>query len=52
MKLVTKDNIERWSDTTFSKATLPYLISRLVRATKPASIHGNLPSVSAIYIGG
>ncbi|MBU2901979.1 hypothetical protein [Maribacter dokdonensis] len=52
MKLVTRDNIERWADTTFSKATLPYLISRLVRATTPASTKANLPSGSATYIGG
>ena len=52
MKLVTRDNIERWADTTFSKAALPYLISRLVRATTPASTKANLPSGSATYIGG
>lgn len=52
MKLVTRDNLERWADTTFSKAVLPYLISRLVRATTPASTKANLPSGSASYIGG
>lgn len=52
MKLVTRDNIERWADTTFSKAALPYLISRLIRATTPASTKVNLPSGSATYIGG
>ena len=52
MKLVTRDNLERWADTTFSKAVLPYLISRLVRATTPASTKANLPSGSATYIGG
>ncbi|MGR3809142.1 hypothetical protein [Jiulongibacter sp. NS-SX5] len=52
MKLVTRDNIESWADTTFSKAALPYLISRLVRATTPASTKANLPSGSATYIGG
>jgi len=52
MKLVNRDNIERWADTTFSKAALPYLISRLVRATTPASTKANLPSGSATYIGG
>ena len=52
MKLVTRDNIERWADTTFSKAALPYLILRLVRATTPASTKTNLPSGSATYIGG
>lgn len=52
MKLVTRDNIESWADTTFSKATLPYLISRLIRATTPASTKTNLPSGSATYIGG
>lgn len=52
MKLVTRDNLERWADTTFSKAVLPYLISKLVRATTPASTKANLPSGSASYIGG
>jgi hypothetical protein len=52
MKLVTKDNLERWADTTFSKALLPDLISRLVRATTPASTKANFPSGSATYIGG
>jgi len=52
MKLVTRDTIDRWADTTFSKAALPYLISRLVRATTPASTKANLPSGSATYIGG
>jgi hypothetical protein len=52
MKLVTRDNLENWASTTFSKATLPYLISRLVRATTPTSTKANLPSGSATYIGG
>jgi|26BtaG_2_1085354.scaffolds.fasta_scaffold02139_1 hypothetical protein len=52
MKLVTRDHIERWANTTFSKAALPYLISRLVRATTPVSTKANLPSGSATYIGG
>lgn len=52
MKLVTRNNLQNWADTTFSKAVLPYLISRLVRATTPASTKANLPSGSASYIGG
>ena len=52
MKLVTRDNLERWAEATFSKAVLPYLISRLVRATTPASTKANIPSGSATYIGG
>lgn len=52
MKFVTRDNIERWADTTFSKSALPYLILRLIRATTPASTKANLPSGSATYIGG
>ncbi len=51
MKLVTRNNLENWADTTFSKAALLYLISRLVRATTPASTKANLPSGSATYIG-
>lgn len=52
MKLVTRDNLENWAGTPFSKAVLPYLISKLVRATTPASTKANLPSGSASYIGG
>ena len=52
MKLVTRDNLESWANTTFSKATLPYLISRLIRATTPTNTKVNLPSGSATYIGG
>ena len=52
MKLVTRNNLENWADTTFSKAALPYLISRLVRATTTASTKANLPSGSATFIGG
>ncbi|MEN5435288.1 hypothetical protein ABE545_16760 [Sphingobacterium faecium] len=52
MKLITRDNLESWAKTTFSKATLPYLISRLVRATTPISTKADLPSGSATYIGG
>lgn len=52
MNLVTRDNLERWSNTTFSKATLPYVISRLIRATSPKSTKANIPWGSATYIGG
>ncbi len=52
MKLVTKNNLENWADTSFSKAALPYLISRLIRATTPASTKVDIPSGSAIYLGG
>ncbi|MCD0478899.1 hypothetical protein LPB90_10550 [Chryseobacterium sp. LC2016-29] len=52
MKLVTRDNLESWAGTTFSKAVLPYLISRLVRATTPSSTKVSIPSGSATYIGG
>jgi len=52
MKLVTRDNLERWAETNFSKGDLPYLISRLVRATTPASTIADFPSGSASYVGG
>lgn len=52
MKLVTRDNFKRWADTPSSKDVLPCLISRLVRATTPASTKANFPSGSATYIGG
>ena len=46
------DDIERWAETIVSKGDLPYLISRLVRATTPASTQADFPSGSAAYIGG
>ena len=52
MKLVTRDNLERWADTTFSKSDLPYLISRLVRASTPESTKVNIPYGTATYLGG
>lgn len=52
MKLVTRNHIERWAETTFSKGDLPYLISKLVWATTPASTQANFPSGSSSYIGG
>lgn len=52
MKLITRNNLENWAQTTFSKAALPYLISRLVRATTPASTKAKFPSGNASYIGG
>jgi hypothetical protein len=52
MKLVTRDDIERWAERIDSKGDLPYLMSRLVRATTPASTQANFPSGSAAYIGG
>lgn|SRR5690606_23677970 len=52
MKLVTRDNLESWAKTTFSKSALPYLISRLVRATTPISTKADFPSGSATFIGG
>lgn len=52
MNLVTRDHLERWAETALSKSTLPYLISRLVRASTPASTKINIPWGSATYIGG
>ncbi|WP_343561552.1 hypothetical protein [Sphingobacterium sp.] len=52
MKLVTKDNLENWAKTTFSKSNLPYLISRLVRATTPNNTKADFPSGSSTFIGG
>ncbi len=52
MRLVTKDNLENWADTTFSKESLPHLVSRLIRATTPVSTKVNMPWGSATYIGG
>ena len=52
MKLVTRDDIERWADGADSKGNLPSLVSRLVRATTPSSTETNFPSGSATYVGG
>ena len=52
MKIVTRDDIERWADRIDSKSDLPYLISRLVRATTPGSTQVDFPSGTATYIGG
>lgn len=52
MKFVTKEHLESWANTTFSKASLPYLISKLVRATTPISTKLSIPSGSATYLGG
>lgn len=52
MNLVTREHLERWADTPSSKSTLPYLISRLVRATTPTSTTVDIPWGSATYIGG
>ena len=52
MNLVTRNHLERWAETALSKSTLPYLISRLVRASTPISTKINIPWGSATYIGG
>lgn len=52
MKLVTRNHLENWAERVDSKGDLPYLISRLVRATTPASTLADFPSGSAAYIGG
>jgi hypothetical protein len=52
MKLVTRNDIENWASTAFSKTDLPYLISKLVRATTPISTQVNFPSGSTAFIGG
>jgi hypothetical protein len=52
MKLVTRNHLEDWAKRVDSKGDLPYLISRLVRATTPASTQADFPLGSAAYIGG
>ncbi|WKD86890.1 hypothetical protein KCTC32516_02270 [Polaribacter huanghezhanensis] len=52
MKLVTRDDIENWASTALSKTDLPYLISKLVRATTPLSTQVNFPSGSTAFTGG
>lgn len=52
MRLVTRNHIESWADTIFSKESLPYLVSRLIRTTTPVSTKVDMPWGSATYIGG
>lgn len=52
MSLITRNHLQNWADTILSKSTLPYLISRLIRATTPKSTRANMPWGSATYIGG
>lgn len=52
MKLVTRNHLEDWAERIDSKGDLPYLISRLVRATTPSSTQADFPSGSAAYVGG
>lgn len=52
MKLITRNNLEDWARRTDAKSDLPYLISRLVRATTPGSTQADFPSGNATYTGG
>ncbi|MCG6190010.1 hypothetical protein K5G00_21465 [Maribellus maritimus] len=52
MKLVSRNHLEDWAKRIDSKGDLPYLISRLVRATTPMSTQSDIPSGSTAYIGG
>lgn len=52
MSIVTKNKLESWANTVSSKSTLPYLISRLIRATTPPSTKLNMSWGNSIYIGG
>ena len=52
MSLITRDQLDSWSDTPESKANFPYLISRLIRATTAKDTKVDIPWGSATYIGG
>lgn len=52
MSLINRNHLQNWADTVLSKSTLPYLISRLIRATSPKSTRANMPWGSSTYIGG
>jgi hypothetical protein len=52
MRLVDRNDIENWAERVDSKASLPILISRLIRATTPFSTQVDFPSGSAAFIGG
>jgi len=52
MRLIRKEDIERWAGTYIAKGDFPYLISKLVRATTPKSTEADFPSGMGAYIGG
>ncbi len=52
MSLITRDQLDSWSDTPESKANFPHLISRLIRATTAKDTKVHIPWGSATYIGG
>jgi hypothetical protein len=52
MRLITRDSIERWANQYTAKADLPYLISRLIRATTPHTTQFDIPIGSTVFIGG
>lgn len=52
MKLVDRNDIERWAERFDSKGNFATLISKLVRATNPASTQIDFPSGSAAFVGG
>lgn len=52
MKLIDRNDLERWAERFDSKGNLPTLVSRLVRATTPLSTQVDFPSGSAAFTGG
>lgn len=52
MRLITRDDIERWGMTYEAKGGFPILIARLVLATTPTSTRVRFPSGSAVFLSG
>lgn len=52
MRLIDRNDIENWAERIDSKANLPILMSKLVRATAPISTFCDFPSGTAAYMGG
>ena len=52
MSLITRDQLNSWSEKTESEGNFPHLISRLIRATTAKDTKVYFPWGSAIYIGG
>ncbi|MFO0355748.1 MAG: hypothetical protein ACK50A_02250 [Sphingobacteriaceae bacterium] len=52
MRLVTKDDLQRWAPTFYAKGDFPLLISELTRATAPRNAFIQFPSGSSVYIKG
>lgn len=52
MRLITKDDIERWGTTFEAKGDFPILIAKLILASTPGSTRLRMPSGSGVFLSG